>query len=94
MRIIRKLFLFWLLTLPIAALAAPLVDINTADSESLVDGLVGVGPQKAMAIIRHRQANGPFKQVDDLALVKGISDKTVEKNRANMTVTLPKAARK
>ena len=63
------------------------VNINTADSERLVDDLVGIGPQKALAIVQYRQQHGPFKQIEDLALVSGIGAKTVEQNRDRMTVT-------
>ena len=57
------------------------VDINTASAAELNQVLVNVGPSKAQAIIEHRQANGPFKSVEELALVKGIGLKTVERNR-------------
>ena len=53
---------------------------------NLVDGLTGVGPEKAMAIIRYRQTNGPFRQVNDLVQVKGIGQSTVERNRAYLSV--------
>lgn len=69
--------------------AAPLVDINTADSEALVDQLVGIGPHKAMAIIQYRNEHGPFRSVDDLAQVTGIGERTVEQNRERLTVTAP-----
>jgi len=78
-----------LLLMPILAFANPMININTADSEALVDGLAGVGPEKAMAIVRYRQANGPFRQVNDLAQVKGIGESTVKQNRAYMTVGEP-----
>ena len=52
------------------------VNINTADEAALVT-LKGIGEAKAKAIIEHRQKNGPFKTVDDLANVKGIGDKTL-----------------
>ena len=81
-----KTYLASLLLMPILAFANPAININTADSEALVDGLTGVGPEKAMAIVRYRQANGPFRQVSDLSQVKGIGESTVEKNRARMTV--------
>lgn len=90
MKIVRNVLAACLLSLSLSVPAAPPVNINTADSETLVDGLVGVGPHKAMAIIRYRQDNGPFKQVDDLALVDGIGAKTVEQNRARMLVEPPK----
>ena len=75
-----------LLLAPVLAFANPSININTADSEALVDGLTGVGPEKAMAIIRYRQTNGPFRQVNDLVQVKGIGQSTVERNRAYLTV--------
>ncbi|HHJ13803.1 MAG TPA: helix-hairpin-helix domain-containing protein [Gammaproteobacteria bacterium] len=81
-----KTVLAALCLLPAMALANSLVNINTADSETLVDSLDGVGPQKAMAIVRYRQANGPFQSVDELLQVKGIGQSTLEQNRANLTV--------
>lgn len=53
------------------------VDLNTAD-EAALDGLKGVGPVKAKAIVDERKKNGPFKSVDDVqARVKGIGPATV-----------------
>jgi len=86
------LFATLLCLLPMAVMSAPPVNINTADSETLVDALVGIGPQKAMAIVRHRQKNGPFKRVDDLTRVSGIGQKTVDINRSRMTVAPAKTA--
>lgn len=62
------------------------VNINTADAESLASELNGIGEAKAIAIVEYRQQNGPFKSADDLALVKGIGDSTVDKNRDNIVV--------
>ncbi|MGD2074774.1 MAG: helix-hairpin-helix domain-containing protein [Gammaproteobacteria bacterium] len=89
MKLLRNMLLACLLSLPLSVQAAPPVNINTADSQVLVDELVGVGPHKAMAIVRYRQENGPFQTVDDLALVSGIGPRTVEQNRARMIVELP-----
>ncbi len=81
-----KTFVASLLLAPVLAFANSAININTADSETLVDGLTGIGPEKAMAIVRYRQTNGPFQQVSDLAQVKGIGESTIQKNRANLTV--------
>ncbi len=62
------------------------VNINTADAESLASGMNGVGEAKAIAIVEHRQQNGPFKSIDDLVSVKGIGENTVDKNRQNIVV--------
>lgn len=59
------------------------IDINTANEAQLAQ-LAKVGPKKAQEIIRYREANGPFKNVDDLAKVKGIGEKTVEQNRERL----------
>ena len=75
------------------ALSFPLfaaVNINTADAEALQNELKGVGAQKAEAIIAYREAKGSFKSADELANVKGIGQKTVDKNRENILVEEPK----
>ncbi|WP_283786964.1 ComEA family DNA-binding protein [Bermanella sp. WJH001] len=60
-----------------------MIDINNANEAQLAQ-LVKVGPKKAQEIIRYREANGPFKSVDELAKVKGIGEKTVEQNRERL----------
>ena len=81
---IRKLALCSLL-LPALALAGP-VNINTADAETISESLQGVGLSKAQAIVEYRQKHGPFRTPDDLSLVKGIGERTVELNRDNILV--------
>jgi len=44
------------------------------------------GPAKAQAIIEYREKHGPFKTPEDLSLVKGIGDRTVEINLADILV--------
>ncbi len=75
--------------LPLWAFAGP-VDINTADAETISAELNGVGMSKAKAIVEYREKHGPFKNPEDLSLVKGIGDRTVEINRANIRVTTAK----
>jgi competence protein ComEA len=75
--------------LPVLALAGP-VNINTADAETISRSLQGVGLSKARAIVEYREKHGPFKSPDDLSLVKGIGERTVELNRASILVA-PKA---
>jgi competence ComEA-like helix-hairpin-helix protein len=53
----------------LAASAEP-VDLNSADAAAL-DALPGIGPAKAQAVIRYREANGPFRAVQELARVPG-----------------------
>ncbi|MEM7431749.1 MAG: ComEA family DNA-binding protein [Pseudomonadota bacterium] len=75
--------------LPLVAWAGP-VNINTADAATIATELKGIGPSKAKAIVEYRKKYGPFKSPDDLSLVKGIGERTVELNRANIQVAAPK----
>ena len=68
------------------ALAAEKIDINTADVTTLDRVLLNIGPAKAQAIVAYRTANGPFRSIEQLALVKGIGLKTIEKNRDRIVV--------
>ena len=54
------------------------VDINTADATTLARELNGVGPARAQAIVAYRTEHGPFKSVDDLALVKNMPQKVID----------------
>jgi competence protein ComEA len=60
------------------------VNINTADAATIDRVLLNIGPSKAEAIVAYRKANGPFKSADQLALVKGVGLKTIEKNRGRI----------
>ncbi len=62
------------------------VNINTADAATLAEGLNGVGIKKAQAIVDYRKQHGPFKSIQDLAKVKGINDKLIEKNKESITL--------
>ena len=69
------------LLLATSAYAADKVNVNTADATAIDEALLNVGPAKAQAIVDYRKANGAFKSLEELAMVKGIGLKTVEKNR-------------
>ena len=73
----------WLLAM---GLAFAQVNINTAKKEQL-DGLKGIGPTKAQAIVDYRKKNGPFKSVDDLQNVPGIGPATLKDLRSDVTVS-------
>ena len=81
-RILMALFacLIW------AGMAVAQVNINTATLDEL-DGLKGIGPTKAQAIIDFRKKNGPFKTVDDLQNVPGIGPATLKDIRKDVMVT-------
>ena len=74
-----------------AAWAGP-VDINTADAGTLARELNGIGPARAQAIVAYRNEHGPFRSVDDLALVKNIPQKVIDSNRELLRVDGKSAA--
>ena len=73
--------------------AAP-VDINSADAQTLADSLNGIGTAKAKAIVDYRNANGEFKTLNDLSLVKGIGERTVLKNRDDIALNAEQLKKK
>lgn len=64
-------------SMPGDAPSSGLVNINTADAATLTT-LSGVGEATAKKIIADREANGPFKTLEDLKRVSGIGDKKFE----------------
>ncbi|WP_114150363.1 helix-hairpin-helix domain-containing protein [Bacillus spizizenii] len=62
-----------------------LVNINTATLEEL-QGISGVGPSKAEAIIAYREENGRYQTIEDITKVSGIGEKSFEKIKSSITV--------
>ena len=56
------------------------INLNTASAGELT-ALKGIGEKKAQAIIDHREKQGKFTSVDQLADVGGIGPATLEANR-------------
>ncbi|MBA3497856.1 MAG: helix-hairpin-helix domain-containing protein [Gemmatimonadales bacterium] len=65
-----------------------LLDLNEADVESL-DALPGIGPARALAVISYREANGPFRAVQDLARVPGFGPAALNRLRDRVRVGRP-----
>ena len=84
--IVSSLFALFMMVASVGVLAAP-VDINTADAATLEAELTGIGAAKAAAIVAYREANGPFKRLEELVKVKGVGEKTLEKNRAILVIS-------
>jgi len=84
-RITATVAMIVLLAAGLALAQSQMVDINTADVEGLMS-LKGIGEQKAQAIIKYREMNGPFQSLDDLQNVPGIGEKTVANNQGMMTI--------
>ena len=57
------------------------VNINTADAQSIAENLNGIGLKKAQAIVAWRTEHGNFTDISSIDQVKGIGQKTVEKNK-------------
>lgn len=72
------------LFLSFSAIAA--VDINSA-TQSELEAVKGIGPAKAKAIVEYRQKNGPFKDVEALANVKGLGKASVAKLKDQLSAT-------
>ena len=62
------------------------ININTADAKTLDEGLLGVGPAKAQAIIAWRKQKGPFKAIAELSAVKGMGPALIERNKDRITL--------
>ena len=65
--------------------ALPSININTAPAEEL-QRIPHVGEKLASKIIEHRELNGPFRRVEHLMLIPGISDKRFRKIRPMVRV--------
>ncbi|MEJ6593002.1 MAG: helix-hairpin-helix domain-containing protein [SAR86 cluster bacterium] len=62
------------------------VNINSADAETIASVLVGVGVEKAKAIVAYREQHGRFYVAEELTAVKGIGKSTVLKNEARIRI--------
>jgi competence protein ComEA len=62
------------------------ININTATAEEL-EALPGIGEVIAERIIAYREQNGPYRSVDDLIHVQGISDETIDEFRDLVTTS-------
>jgi competence protein ComEA len=61
------------------------ININTASPAEL-DLLPGIGEVTAERIVRFREEHGPFRSIDDLIHVQGISGRTIDGFRDQITV--------
>ncbi|MGH9701815.1 MAG: ComEA family DNA-binding protein [Candidatus Acidiferrales bacterium] len=61
------------------------LDLNTATAEQL-EQLPAVGPTTAKSIIQFREKSGPFRRVEDLLAIRGITKQRLTKIRPYVTV--------
>ncbi|MBA2173530.1 helix-hairpin-helix domain-containing protein [Halobacillus locisalis] len=60
-----------------ASSASVFLPINQATKEE-IEGLSGIGPSKAQAIVDYREEHGPFSSKEELLNISGIGEKTLE----------------
>jgi comEA protein len=65
------------------------ININMASAYDLV-GIKGIGEKKAQAIITYRKAHGPFKSLDELKNVHGISERLFKRIEPDLVVRVAK----
>ena len=63
----------------------PVVNLNTATKEELMT-LSGIGESRAEDIIRYREENGGFQNIEDIMKVSGIKDAAFQKIKDRITV--------
>lgn len=69
-----------------------ILNINSADADTLAAGLLGIGLVKAQEIVRYREMFGDFVAIEELADVKGVGMATVEKNRDRIVLSTQQEA--
>ena len=62
------------------------LDLNIANVKELQQ-VPGIGPKTAQAIVDFRHKSGPFRRVEDLLAIKGISQRKLDKMRPYLKVT-------
>lgn len=87
MRLAKYLLTVLCLSFSLMATAAEpsKVNINAATAEEFAN-LNGIGPAKAKAIVEYRKQIGEFKSLEELTMVKGIGESTINKNKALLTL--------
>jgi comEA protein len=64
------------------------VDLNSASAAELQQ-VPGIGPATAKSIINFRKKSGPFRRVEDLLAIHGISKTALERMRPYISVKPP-----
>ena len=84
----KHLFFAIVLSLMTLNVFAEPVDLNTASAQEIAKSLNGIGLSKAKKIIEYRNQFGPIDTPEELLAIKGIGEKTLEKNRSKMITRL------
>ena len=62
------------------------LELNSATVEQLQQ-VPGIGPRTAAAIVNFREKSGPFRRIEDLLAIKGITQPKLDKMRPYLAVT-------
>ena len=68
---------------PVSRVFEGAININTASIDEL-EKLPHIGRKTAEAIVAFRSENGPFRRVEHLMLIKGVSEKRFAELRPNL----------
>lgn len=67
------------------------VDVNRADWSDLCDQLPGVGEVLAKRIVAHREEHGPFRDLTELARVRGMGERRAQRLSKRVSLPPPRA---
>lgn len=60
------------------------INLNKADVLALTNAVKGIGKKRAEAIINYRDKHGSYKSIEELAQVRGIGERYVKNNLAQL----------
>jgi competence protein ComEA len=60
------------------------INLNQANVSSLTGSFKGIGKKRAEAIIEYRESHHGFKSIEELADVRGIGQRFVDKNKEKL----------
>jgi len=75
-KLVILIFALTLFLAPVSATAEDLININTADEETL-QSLPGIGPALSERVVEHRE-RFPFEEKEDIMQVSGVGESTYQ----------------
>jgi len=86
-KLLKKLMVISALCISPLIASAEVVNINDASAAAMSHYLNGIGAVKAESIVKYRELNGDFKNINDIVNVKGIGPALLEKNFNDLSLT-------